>query len=128
MPVRTLARALGRAAAVASLLTALSAGVAHAQQAVKVDVPDSLAAQAKVDEATARKTALARVPKGTIQAVELEREGKHLQYSYDVKVPGRAGITEVNVDALTGAVIGVQHEGAKTEAAEAASEAKKPNP
>jgi uncharacterized membrane protein YkoI len=123
MPGKSFARMLS-GAAVAAVLTVLSAGVARAQQTVKVEIPDSLAAQAKVDEATARKTAQARVPTGTIQAVELEREHGHLQYSYDVKVPGRSGITEVNVDAKSGAVIGVQHESAKTEAAEAAQESK----
>ena len=56
---------------------------------------------------------MAKAPTGTVQEVERERENGHLQYSYDIKVPGQEGITEVNVDALTGSVIGVEHEGAE---------------
>ncbi|HWZ59958.1 MAG TPA: PepSY domain-containing protein, partial [Gemmatimonadaceae bacterium] len=59
---------------------------------------------------------------GTIKAVELERENGHLQYSYDVTVAGQSGITEVNVDAMTGTVLGVHRETAADEAKEAAAE------
>ena len=81
-----------------------------AQQQIKMELPDSLVKQAKVTEANARKTATAKVPKGTLTAVELERENGHLQYSYELTVPGESGITEVNVDAMTGKVIGVGKE------------------
>jgi uncharacterized membrane protein YkoI len=123
VPSRWLARALIVAACAAGA-AATSAG---AQQSIKLDIPDSLMAKAKVTEPTARQTAQAKVPRGTIQSGELEHENGHLQYSYDIKVPGRSGITEVNVDALTGAVLGVAHEGAQTEAGEAAAE-RKPKP
>lgn len=95
---------------------------ACAQSPVKSDLPDSLVRQATVTETAARKTALARVPRGTVQAVELEREGGHLQYSYDIKVARRPGITEVNVDARSGKVIDVHRESAKDEAREARQE------
>ena len=81
-----------------------------ALQQIKMELPDSLVKQAKVTEAVARKTAMAKVPKGTLTAVELEREKGHLQYSYDLTVPGESGITEVNVDAITGKVLGVGKE------------------
>jgi uncharacterized membrane protein YkoI len=81
----------------------------NAQQ-ITTDLPDSLAAKAKVSEPVARAKAKARVPLGTPTAVELERENGHLQYSYDLTVPGRKDITEVNVDAITGAVLSVHHE------------------
>jgi uncharacterized membrane protein YkoI len=118
-------------------LAVLGTSAARAQQAptgktamtgttdtVKTDIPDSLAKLAKVSEADARQKALARVQHGTVQAMELEREHGKLQYSYDVKVPGKSGITEVNVDAISGKVLAVKHESAATEAKEAAAEGK----
>lgn len=94
-------------------LCTLGSGAAVAQQPTstyKRDVPDSLAAQAKVGEDSARAVALRRVPGGTIQELELEREDGKLVYSFDIKVAGKAGITEVLVDALTGKVVSVEHE------------------
>lgn len=76
----------------------------------------------KVPEAQARATALARVPDGTVKSFELEREGGRLIYSYDIAVKGKSGIEEVNVDAMTGKVVGAQHEDAAAERAEAAAE------
>src|SRR5579863_5401165 len=91
-------------AALALLSTPLAA------QQIKMELPDSLVSQAKITEAAARKIAIARVPKGSPTAVELERENGHLQYSYDFAVPGDKQVTEVNIDALTGKVIAVQKE------------------
>lgn len=91
----------------------------------KTDVPDSLARQAKITEAAAAATALAKVPKGRIESVELEREYGKLLYSYDIKVPGKAGIDEVRIDAVTGTMVGaVEHESPAAEKKEAADEAK----
>jgi uncharacterized membrane protein YkoI len=47
-----------------------------------------------VAEADAAKTAAAKIPNGTIPAVELENEGGKLIYSYELKVPGHSGIEE----------------------------------
>jgi len=80
--------------------------------------------EAKVAEADARKTALAEVPRGKVQSHELERENGKLIYSYDIKVAGRAGTEEVNVDAITGAVVAHEHEDAKAEVKEKKAEAK----
>ena len=90
----------------------------------KRDVPDSLAKEATVSEADATAAAQKRVPKGTVTAMELEREHGHLLYSYDFKTPGKTGIDEVNVDAKTGKVLHVAHESPATEKKEAAADAR----
>jgi hypothetical protein len=63
-------------------------------------------------------------PNATIQTGEIEREGGKLIYSFDMKVAGKAGIDEVNIDAMTGKVLGNQHETPKDEHAEAKADAK----
>ena len=73
--------------------------------------------EAKIPEATARATALAQVPNGTVKASELERENGKLIYSYDITVPGKTGTEEVNVDAKL-------YETPKSEKKEAVKEAK----
>ena len=88
----------------------------------KRDLPAKLLKQATVAESDAAKTATARVPNATIQAVEPHNEGGALIYSYELKVPGRSGIEEVNVNAKTGAVVNTEHEGARAEAQEARTE------
>jgi len=85
----------------------------------------SLRKEAKIAEADARKTALAAVPGGKVQSHELEREHGKLIYSYDIKVAGKSGVEEVNVDAMSGAIVAHEHEDAKTEAKEKKAEAKK---
>lgn len=67
------------------------------------DVPAALLAQAKVSEDSARGLALAKLP-GTIEAVELLREGGKLVWVWDVHVAGKRGITEVSVNAIDGTV------------------------
>ena len=90
----------------------------------KHELPDSLVSKAKVTETAAATAALKKVPKGTIQGVELEREKGKLIYSYDIKVQGKAGVQEVNVDANSGKVLSNKHESEKQEKKEAAEEAK----
>ena len=84
----------------------------------------ALRREAKIAEADARKTALAAVPGGRVRSHELEREKGKLIYSYDIKVAGKAGIEEVNVDAITGAIVAHEHEDAAAEAKERKAEAK----
>lgn len=86
---------------------------AQAAPGAKVHIRASkqLQAQATLSGDSAIVIALAQVPGGTIREAELEMEHKRLIYSFDVKVAGKPGITEVNVDAKTGAVVGVSHEG-----------------
>jgi uncharacterized membrane protein YkoI len=70
----------------------------------------ALQAQAKITRADAEKIALAQAPTGTIKEGELEREHGKLIWSFDVAVPGAQDITEVNVDAINGGVVSVEHE------------------
>jgi len=72
-----------------------------------------LKAQAKVSETDARQTALAKVPNGTIKEAELEKEHGKIIWSFDVATPDTKDITEVNVDAVTGGIVSVEHEAAK---------------
>ncbi len=78
--------------------------------AYRREVPAALAHQARITEDSARGIAMRRIPGGVVQALELEREGGHLIYSFDLKVAGHAGIEEVHVDALNGSVLAVEHE------------------
>ncbi len=110
-------------ASVAVALIALASS-ANAQGTYKKDVPESLAKKAKITEQQAADVAMKRVPKGAIEAVELENEGGKLLYSYDIKTAGKKGIDEVHVDAMTGKVIGVVHETPAMEKKEAAADAK----
>ena len=103
---------------------ALAAPTLRAQASYKRDIPDALAKEAKITEEAAAAVARKRVPKGSIEAVELEREKGKLMYSYDIKTPGKSGIDEVNVDAKTGKIIGFSHESPAKEKKEAAEEAK----
>ena len=78
---------------------------------------------------SARVIASAKVPGGRVKSHELEREHGHLIYSFDFVVPGKPGIDEVNVDAMSGEVLAVEHEGPKIEQRERTQEkreAKKP--
>jgi uncharacterized membrane protein YkoI len=109
---------------VAIVLTAAPA--VNAQQPYKKDIPDSLAKRAKIAESAAAATAQKRVPKGKIEGVELELEKGKLIYSYDLKTDGKTGIDEVNVDAMSGKIIGFSHESPAAEKKEAAADAKKP--
>jgi hypothetical protein len=106
------------------LATFITVASAVAAPAVKSKVPADLAAKAKISLDAARTTALTKVPKGQVQSEELEEENGKLLYSFDIKVPGRSGIEEVEIDALDGSVINVDHETAAAEKAEAAKDAK----
>ena len=100
---------------------------AQAPQAAAKKASTSQAAlrkEAKIAERDARKTALAQVPGGKVRSHELEREKGKLIYSYDIKVAGKPGIEEVNVDAITGEVVAHEHEDAKAEAKEKKAEAR----
>ncbi|HEY4416971.1 MAG TPA: PepSY domain-containing protein [Verrucomicrobiae bacterium] len=83
-----------------------------------------LLAQAKVSEADAQAIALAKVPNGTVKEGELEKENGKLIWSFDIATPDTKDITEVNVDAITGAVVGMDKESPESEAKEAKEEKK----
>jgi uncharacterized membrane protein YkoI len=104
---------------------ALTASAAGAQATTKHETQAQLRAEAKIPMATAKATALAKVPGGRVKSSELERENGHLLYSFDIATKGKPGIDEVQIDALTGAQIGsVVHETPKDEKNEAKAEAR----
>ena len=96
----------------------------HRAKAKKAESQAALQKEAKISEETARATALQQVPNGTVKSSELEREHGKLVYSFDITVPGKTGVEEVNVSAIDGSVIAKQHESPKTEKKEATQEAK----
>ncbi len=77
---------------------------------------------AKISMRSARATALARVPGGKVKAAELEREHGKLIYSFDIRVPGKSGIEEVQVDAMNGEIVSQTHESPKAERKESQQE------
>lgn len=107
-----------------------TAGIASAQSTTqqqmgpKADIPANLAGKAKISESAARATAMSKVPGATVQAAELENENGKLLYSYDMKVAGKSGIEEVQVNAIDGSLIGVAHEGPAAIAKENAADRK----
>ncbi len=114
------------ATATVALLLGVAAS-ASAQQPgvpVKEDKP-GLLARAKISADSARKLAQARIPGATIQSAEIEREDGRLIFSFELKTPGRSGIDEVNVDAMTGKVLPVEHESPGTERREQAADSAK---
>ena len=113
-----------RASLLATALMIAAAPVVFAQASYKKELPEALLKKAKVTEDAAAKTALARVPKGTIESVELEEEGGKLIYSYDIKTVGKKGIDEVHVSAITGKVVNSAHETDAQAAKEDAADAK----
>src|SRR5205823_11902610 len=71
----------------------------------KAESQAALQKEAKISEADARATALKEVPNGSVKSEELEREHGKLIYSYDITVPGKSGIDEVNINAIDGTVV-----------------------
>ncbi len=112
---------IGFASAAIGAVLSLSAVFAHAQ-----DTQAALTAQAKISEVDARAIALAKVPNGTVQSSELEKENGLLIWSFDVAKPQNKNITEVQVDAITGKIASVKTETPAAQAEEAkADHAKK---
>jgi uncharacterized membrane protein YkoI len=126
------------AAAMAAALTLGTAAAGAAQQSgahnthvtrthttvqTRHETAADLRREARVSEAQARRTALGAVRRGRVKSHELEREHGRLIYSYDITVPGRSGIEEVTVDALTGRIVTHEHESPAAERREARQEA-----
>lgn len=107
-------------------VTALVLGVTTVAgaQTAKKETQAQLRKEAKVSLTNARATALKEVPNGRVSKSELERENGKLIYSFDIKVPGKSGWEEVNIDAATGAVASREHETPKIEAKEKKTEKK----
>jgi uncharacterized membrane protein YkoI len=99
-----------------SLAMAKSAGQEESANEAK------LAKQAKITKERAQEIALKRAP-GTVESAELEKEHGKLVYSFDIR-NAKGTIDEVQVSAITGRVVRVEHENKKQEAAEKRKEAK----
>ncbi len=84
----------------------------------------ALMAEATITEAAATATAMKVVPGGKIESHELEHENGELIYSFDLSVADKTGIEEVNVDAMTGAMVAHEHETPAQIAKEKAEDAK----
>jgi uncharacterized membrane protein YkoI len=98
-----------------TLIGALAVGC----ESEKEDDSAALASQAKISKEDATKTALAKVPNGTIKEAELEKEKGKLIWSFDMSTPDTQNTTEVNVDAITGDIVNVEIEKPGDEAKEA---------
>ena len=115
-----------RRISVVCLAVAVGAPVLAAQNVKVTENKPGLLKRAKITADAAIAVAKAKLPKATINAAEIEEENGKLIYSFDMKTTGKSGIDEVNVDALTGKLVGkVQHESAADEKKEAAEDAAK---
>ena len=83
------------------------------------DTQGALTTEAKISEASARATALARVPGGAVISSELERENGLLVWSFDIAKPRTKNIAEVQVDAINGKIASVKIETPAAQAKEA---------
>ncbi len=106
--------------AAGSLAMANSAFVARGQEESANEA--KLAKQAKITKEKAQEIALKRAP-GTVESGELEREHGKLVYSFDIR-NAKGTIDEVQVSAITGKVVRVEHENKKQEADEKRKERK----
>lgn len=107
-----------------ALTAAATAGAQAPGHHQKAETQSELQKEAKMTMAEARALALRTVPNATIKDGEIEREGGKLIYSFDMKVAGKTGIDEVNIDAMTGKLVSNKHETPSAERAEARADAK----
>src|SRR6266404_8283220 len=105
--------------AATALLAGLTACVSESAKEANLE------AQAKITKADAEKTALAKVPNGTVKEAEIEEEKGKLIWSFDVATPGTKDITEVAVDAINGEVVSVDIEKPEDQAKEKDEDSKK---
>jgi len=82
-----------------------------------------LASQARITKEQAQEIALKRAA-GTVESGELEREHGKLVYSFDIR-NSKGTIDEVQVSAITGKIVRVEHETKAQEEAEKRQEEKK---
>src|SRR6476619_8613059 len=78
--------------------------------------------QTHVTKHDAKRIALARVKRGTIKCVELEKENGILIWSVDIAQPPKKNLTDVWVDATTGKITAVEVETPITEKKEVAQQ------
>ncbi len=97
-----------------ALGSAAVAGTAHQGQ--------NNAPAAKISMTQARAIALKNAPGGVIAEAEMEKENGSWRYSFDIRQNGR--IHEIGVDPQNGRIVENSWENSKSEAKEAASEAR----
>ncbi|MEP6921629.1 MAG: PepSY domain-containing protein [bacterium] len=102
-----------------------NAGVSTNPQNKKAEEEAKLASQTRITKEQAQETALRRAP-GTVESSELEREHGKLVYSFDIR-NAKGTIDEVQVSAITGKVVRVEHENKKQEADEKRKEKREKN-
>ncbi|MDB5698714.1 MAG: PepSY domain protein [Alphaproteobacteria bacterium] len=85
---------------------------------------NAMAPQPKISQQAARTKALAIVLHGKIIKSELETEKGQLLYSFDIQMPHRSGVEEVQISAVDGRLISRTHESAAKEQSEARAETK----
>jgi uncharacterized membrane protein YkoI len=103
-------------AALTMAATSIAAAPWARQDNKEAQEQERLAHEAKVTKEQAQATALKRAP-GNVEGAELEREHGKLVYSFDIR-NSKGTITEVQVSAITGKVVRVEHESKKQEADE----------
>ena len=105
---------------IAGIVAALSqAGIGWAEK-----TEAQLKALAKITEEQATAIALKRVPGATVKEKELEEEKGKLIWSFDLATAGSPDVTEVAVDAITGAIVEVKKETPKDQQKESQEDLK----
>ena len=84
------------------------------------------ASMAQISDDSARVLALIQVPGGKITDGGIETEDGKLLYSFDISVPGKEGVEEVHIDAMTGALLAHEHESDESEETEKADKTEQP--
>jgi uncharacterized membrane protein YkoI len=97
-------------------------GWAQSSQSREVPQQDQLARRSRITKAKAQEIALKRAH-GNVESSELEKEHGRLVYSFDIR-NSHGDITEVQVSAITGRIVRVEHESKKREELEKKKEAK----
>ena len=121
--------------AIAAMVTASTAGAqvkpasttASAKAVTKVKVSEDkpgLLAKAKVTADSAVAIARTALPGANVTGAEIESEDGALIYSFDMKTPGKPGIDELHIDAMSGKLLKKAHETPADEKKEAAADAK----
>ena len=113
--------------AVATLVAALPAFAAeHCSIHPAKGMSDvQLRSLARVSQAQAQKIAVAKLSgKTAVSTISAELEAEHgcLIWSFDLRVAGRPGVQEIQVDAGNGKVLSVKHESARQEFSESVNE------
>ena len=110
--------------ALVSLLAATAVSGQAATSRPMKEAKPGLLARATVTPDSARRLAMAQVANGAIDEEEIEEEHGKLVYSFDIKVRGRRGVEEVQIDALNGSLVSREHETPRQAAQERAADAR----